>query len=156
MAIELKKLLTAYVNGALTIKYEKGSNVGNLGGTNITLEQAHKLCQEHFGWIEYRLSPFEIIEKTSKFMRSLKTNLKNQEVWDTAVVEFQNRPDSEYNKTFDRIVITCPRLFQYTIIYNMKNAGGVYVLYMTGQAVPVSKLRNLKQVIEYIQNSIDF
>ena len=151
MAVALKQLLTAYENGALSIKYEPGSNVAELGGVKITIEQAQRLCLQNFGWIEFRLSPFEIIEKTAKFVRAMKTNLKNEDIWEYATVQFQNKRDTEYGRTFDRIVISYGKYFSYTIIYNMKSAGGSYVLYRTGDATPIKKLRNLKQVIQFIQ-----
>ena len=151
MAATLKELLMAYDNGALSIKYEKGHPFAELGGIKITEQQAAQLCTNNFGWIEYRLHPFEIIEKTQKFMRSVKSNLKDPNFWEYGTVQFQNKRDTDYGRTFDRIVIACGNL-SYTILYNMKSAGGTYVLYRTGDATPVKKLRNLKQVVQFIES----
>lgn len=144
-----KDLLTALNNKALDIKIN--SDVAELGGVVITKEQADYLCKNQFGWLEYKLSPFEIIEKTEKFARALKRELKDEYIINHTRVTFQNKPDSEYGRTFDRIVLDCENKFSYTVIYNMKSAGGSYVLYRTGGATPVTKFRNMKQLLTYIQ-----
>ena len=33
----------------------------------------------------------------------------------------------------------------------MKSAGGAYVLYNTGNAIPIKKFKNMKQLMNYIQ-----
>ena len=149
--VTVKDLLTALHNKALDIEFEKGDNTALLGGVRISKEQADSLCKNQFGWIEYVLSPFEIIDKTEKFAKALKRELKDEYVIENTEITFMNRPDSEYGRTFDRITLVCKSRFKFTVIYNMKSAGGAYVLYETGRALPLQKFRNMKQLLTYIQ-----
>ena len=150
MSVSIQQLMVAYENKALSIDYKNGNGTtALLGGVQINLEQAHRLCQANFGWSEYVLSPFEIIDKTHKFMRALKSHLTNEMIWERGTIEFINKKDVDYGRTFDRICIQT-EYFSTTIIYNMKSAGCSYVVYRNGQANPVAKCRTLKQVIENI------
>jgi len=145
----LKNLLDMQLNGVLNIKYNKGDTVANLGGVAITLEQGATICGQ-LGWVEYRLSPFEIIEKTNKFVKSLKTYMTRADIWEGADISFQNIASMSYGKTFDRIMLNCPGVCNLTIIYNMENSGAKYCVYETGRALPVCKCANLKKVSEFI------
>lgn len=149
--VTVKELLTALQNKALDIEFEKGDSTAILGGVRISKEQAAYLCKNQFGWTEFVLSPFEIIDKTEKFARALKRELKDEEVINNTEITFMNKHDSEYGRTFDRITLACGRRFKFTVIYNMKSAGGAYVLYETGRALPLQKFRNMKQLLTYIQ-----
>lgn len=145
----LGQLRELHLGGALNIKYEKGQSVASIGDMQVTLEQATQLASQ-LGWIEYVLSPFEIIDKTNKFIRGLKNNLTREDMW-KAQVQFQNRHSNEYGKTFDRIVVQTRKL-GFVIIYNMEHAGGKYVVYELGKQIPAAKCRNLKAVSEFINN----
>lgn len=149
--VTIKDLLAALHNKALDITYEKGASVADLGGVKISTEQAAFLCKEQFGWVSFVLSPFEIIDKTDKFAKALKRELKDEYIIENTEITFMNKHDSEYGRTFDRITFDCKGRFKYTVIYNMKSAGGAYVLYRTGNAIPVQKFRNMKQLLTYIQ-----
>lgn len=151
--VSLSFLLEAYNNGALKIEYDPGASKGVLGGVaEINIEQAHDFVKDKLGWTQYVLSPFEIIDKTSKFVKSIKTNLKDEYILNNAQVTFLNKKDTDYGRTFDRIEIKCCGRFHYTILYNMKSAGASYVLYEKGNAIPKKKFRNLKQVMLYLQS----
>lgn len=154
-AVAIKDLLSALANKALDITFENGKITADLGGVEITEEQAHFLCKEQLGWGTYVLSPFEIIDKTEKFTKALKRELKDDYIIENTVVTFMNKKDTEYGRTFDRITFDCKHKFKYTVIYNMKSAGGAYVLYNTGNAIPVKKFKNMKQLLVYLQADSD-
>lgn len=150
------ELLELYVNGALNIKYEdEKSKVATLGGVSITLEQADLICKQ-LGWTEYYrgLSPFEIIDKTAKFIRAFKNNGKyNIQEYKNIQVDFINKASSVYGKTFDRIHIQC-RNFNMSILYNMPGNTSAYVIYDSFTSVPIKKCRNMRQVVEFIDGSL--
>lgn len=148
------ELLELYVNGALNIKYEDDkSKVATLGGVSVTLEQADLLCKQ-LGWAEYYhgLSPFEIIDKTAKFIKAFKTNGKcSIQEYKSVQVDFRNKASSIYGRTFDRIHIEC-RKFNMSILYNMPGNTSAYVIYDSATSVPIKKCRNMKQVVEFIDS----
>lgn len=151
--VALSFLLEAYNNGALKVEFEKGASVAIMGGVaEIGLEQAHDFVQNKLGWTQYVLSPFEIIDKTHKFVKSIKTNVKDEYILNNTQLTFFNKRDTEYGRTFDRIELQCFNRFHYVIIYNMKSAGASYVLYEKGRAIPKKKFRNLKQLLLYLQS----
>ncbi|MBO5388276.1 MAG: hypothetical protein J6A59_09080 [Lachnospiraceae bacterium] len=144
----LKNLLEMQVNGALNIKYDNESTA-TLGGVTITAEQAQMICGQ-LGWCECVLHPFELIDKTNKFIRGLKTYLNRDDVINYGNIIFQNKQSQTYGKTFDRIVIETPYGWGLTILYNMEHSGGKYVIYETGKALAIAKCPNLKKVAEFI------
>lgn len=150
MAVELKKLLEAHKQGALNLKYEKGDTVASVGDTTITLDDAEKLCRV-FGWTEHRVSAFEALDKTEKFVKSIKSNMKDERLLEYTKIEFQNKRDTEYGRTFDRIVFDGPGTKRFTIIHGMKSAGGSYVVYELGKALVLTKCRTLKNVVDFIE-----
>lgn len=145
----LGQLYEMYQAGALNIKYEEGSSIAILGNMQITLEQAHNICAG-LGWESYVLSPFEIIDKTAKFVRGVKSNLTNEYIVANTVVTFKNVRSSVYGKTHDRIHLACGSSFELSIIYNMPGNSSKYVIYDSFTSTPVAKGRNLKQVAEYL------
>ena len=151
--VSLKFLLEAYNNGALKVEYEAGASKAIMGGVaELSLEQAHDFVKDKLGWTQYVLSPFEIIDKTQKFIRAIKNNMKDEYILNNTQITFLNKKDTDYGRTFDRIEMLCQGRFHYTVLYNMKSAGASYVLYETGNAIPKKKFRNLKQVILYLQD----
>lgn len=136
-------------SGALNIKYELESNRAAIGEMPINLMQAHSIAQ-NLGWEEYILTPYEIIEKTNKFIRGIKNHINREGFWETAEVLFQNKRANTYGKTFDRIVIHFPKEFTLSILYNMEHSGGKYVIYETSRPIALAKCRNLKAVAGFI------
>jgi len=150
----LGNLLEIYVNGALNISYNKDDVVATLGGVAITDDQARMLCSK-FGWTEIYLSPFEIISKTAKFIKSFKTNATNLDALNGVLVEFQNKRSNTHGKTFDRIhVENRSKYLNHSILYNMDGNGSPYVIYDSFTSVPVKKCRNMKQVVEFINSKL--
>ena len=145
--MELQKLLTLHVQGALNIKSDN-PNIAVLGDTQINAEQAVAVVG-NIGWTEYYLHPFEIINKTNKFIKGIKNHITRENFWETGHISFQNKRAAAYGKTFDRIVIQADGL-ALTIIYNMESAGAKYAVYETGKPLIIGKCRNLKAVAEFI------
>lgn len=150
--VELDKLNELYDNDLLNIQYTKGDRtMASLIGRQLSYQQAEAMCQQ-IGWTKYRLSAFEIIEKTNKFMKSFRNNTKGKEFWQDRKIEleFENLPGVEYNKTVDRIIIKMYKV-TYIIIYGDKRAGGTYTVYKNMSSVPFAKCRSIKQVVEAIE-----
>ena len=145
----LRQLFDMYESGALNIKYEVGSNTAIMGNMQITLEQAHTICM-NLGWEKYVLSPFEIIDKTAKFVKSMRTSLVNESIINNCDIKFKNVRSSTYGKTHDRIHFTGVNGYGMSIIYNMPGNSSKYVLYESLTATPIAKGRTLKQIAEYM------
>ena len=151
--MEVAKLIELQSNGALNIKYEKGKRQAELAGILIDEAQAHNIAV-NLGWTEYKLSPFEIIDKTNKFIKGLKNNLVRQDILETGYLEFQNIKAVSYGKTFDRIVLRS-RYTNVTIIYNMESSGTKYAIYKLGNPLLIGKCKNVKAVAEFINTYED-
>lgn len=142
--VTLKQLIEFQKNGLFNIKINPDGMTADLNGMVITMEQAVPLVSK-MGWIEYKLSPFEIISKTGKFTRGLKGVIP-ADIAQEMCIELQNRYTGDQNKTFDRIHIVYRRELDVAINYNMPGSAAVYVIYNTQTSVPLKKCRNLKQV----------
>lgn len=151
--IQLKQLLNLYVHGALNIKYEPNKPLAYIGETQLNSDMARTMCM-NLGWNDFALNPFEIIDKTKKFMAALKKNMVNQYIWDNAYIYFENKSSSEYGKTFDRIHIACGKAFEISILYKMPGNTSTYVIFNSFTSVPVQKCKSLKQVGEYINTLV--
>jgi hypothetical protein len=143
------QVLEAAKNGLFNVKISDDKQTGSLGDTELSLQQADKLIR-NYGWIEYVLSPFEVMHKTDKFIRTMEKYIEDDKFWNTVDVTFQNRNGISYNRTFDRICLVS-RTDTIAIIYNMENVSGKYLIYnMRNQSSPVAKCRNLKAVAEFL------
>lgn len=149
--MKLNTLREMQKTGALKVEHDSNTSIGSVGGVQVDMEQARNLA-EQIGWVEMHLNPFELIEKTNKFMKPLIKNLERPDIWELGDIQFQNRRSNTYGKTFDRIVISSSNC-SYTIVYGMENNGGKYVVYETGRALPIAKCRNVKAVAEYLNNN---
>lgn len=145
----LGQLVMMYNQGALNIKHEKGEKTAVMGGVKITEEQA-KIIVNQLGWTEYYLHPFEIIDKTAKFIRGIKGVLTDDAMLNNTVIEFQNHRSKTYGKTFDRIHIINNGVFSVSVIYGMEGNSSPYVIYDSFTSVPLQRCRNLKKVAEYL------
>lgn len=146
--MEISRLIELQCSGALNIKYNKGSNTAELAGITIDEMQAHSIVNS-LGWVEYKVSPFEIIDKTNKFIKGLKNNLKRQDVIETGSIQFQNIQANSYGKTFDRILIRS-NFVNLTVIYNMESSGTKYAVYQLGNPLLIGKCKNVKALAEFI------
>lgn len=151
--VQLKQLLDIYLHGALNIKYEPDSSVASIGDTQLNVQQAQAMCA-NLGWESAVLGPFEIIDKTKKFMKALKCNMKQAVIWQTAMISFDNKASNVYGKTFDRIHMVCPRQFEISILYKMPGNTSSYVIYNSLTSVPIGKCKSMKQVAEFIDTLV--
>ena len=141
-----------YKNGALNIKGDKNTGIATLGGVNITEEQAAVIAGQ-LGWTKYVLHPFDIVEKTAKFIKAF-DKFEDLEVLNDIVVDFQNNRSSVYGKTFDRIHLELPRKFSLSIQYGMPSNESPYVIYDSFTSVPLKRCRNMKQVVEFLNTKL--
>jgi hypothetical protein len=146
----LGQLMELHMNGALNAKIEEGSDVGTLGGVQLTYEQAQQICAT-IGWTEYVLSPFEVIKKTNNLMAAIKKS-PLMDSWSEGFmknvqIEMQNKRGRTYGRTFDRFVFYTPDT-AYTLIHGMENAGGQYVIFEKPSAIPFAKCRTIGKALE--------
>lgn len=154
--MNLKTIFTLYTNGALNIEYNKGDNFAVMGGVRINEEQARQLC-EKLGWESYVLTPFEIIDKTKKFIKSIHNHITDEDILLSTVVSFKNAPTKYWYSsrgTCDRIRFQSDKLgFNISVVYNQPDTAK-YVIYRTRNSYPFpnGKLRTAKQVGEWINS----
>ena len=146
----LRKLRALYENKMLDVKQDENSEKFKVAGELLTEAQLERMLTD-IGWMEHAVSTDEAVGITKSYMNAFKKSMTNEDFWNNLELTFQNKKDSEYGRTFDRVVIKYPRKFSYTLIKGMKSAGGAYVLYNTGDATCIKKCRTMKQVIEYIE-----
>jgi hypothetical protein len=144
-------LLEAAKNGIFDVKISEDGTKGSIGDSILTLDQADKLVR-NYGWLEYVLSPFEIMRKTDKFVKSLDKYMNKQGFWNNVDITFQNRHSQSYKRTFDRICLITHKC-TLAILYNMENVSGKYVIYnMDSLSSPIAKCRNIKAVAEFLND----
>lgn len=96
------------------------------------------------GWSEIAEEPAEIFRRMKSLIRTFREGYASAEERATdwflsqVSVRGQNRRDSTYGKSFDRLVFSYEQN-AYTVICNMTGAGAKYVIYATGKATPLEK-----------------
>lgn len=148
----LGQLYELYDNGVFNVKMNESKTAALVGGVQLLPEQAHDLCAR-IGWTGYVLSPFEILDKTNKFIRGIKSTVKDKKILCDTVVTFTNVRSSVYGRTHDRIHLESSD-FSVSIIYNMSTNTSKYVIYDSHTSVPLCKCKNLKKVGEYISTLV--
>lgn len=146
--VQLNQLVEFSKAGLLKIKYTKGESVAVLNNKmKLSVEDATRLCT-NFGWVEYVLSPFEIIDKTARFIRGFKKEICDTEpiIAQNISLEFHNKYTGVMDGTFDRIIVAYRNNPVYAINYGMPGSGAAYVIYNLSTSVPLRRCRNLKQV----------
>lgn len=153
--MNLGQLLELHECGALNVDDTSNINLAVIGGMALTNEQC-QIFAANLGWLKYDKPAYEIIDKTNKFIRGLKKNIKDIEVIANTQVTFQNSRRQNTEKYIDRIKLICPGKFDLTVLYGMPGVGGVYGIYSAENNFlhPVLGCRNLKQVGEYISSLI--
>lgn len=146
----LKELMQVQQSGALVVG-EANNAQAVIGGALLTTEQCAFLVQK-LGWTTYDKRPWEIIDKTNKFIKGLAKHLTNMDLLEGTTITFMNRRISNTLKYFDRIKIEGGNGWNLTILYGMPGAGGTYALYdgTDNNRKPVATARSLKQLIEVI------
>lgn len=148
--MKLSELIKAQSCGALNIG--EGSNEHGIvvGGAGITLEQCRQMAGI-LGWLDYDKKPWEVIDKTAKFIRGIKNHITSEQVLGGTEVTFQNRRKQNTESYFDRIKMVNHK-FDITILYGAHGAGGTYAVFSgtNGFNQPVFNCRTSKQLGEYI------
>ncbi len=149
--MNLGMLLELHECGALNVDANSNKDVAIVGGMTLNAEQCNAMAI-NLGWTRFDRYPHEIIDKTNKFIRGLKHNIKQDDVFDNTEISFQNTRRHNTEKTSDRIKMIYPGKFDITILYGVPGMGGPYGIYsdVNNFNVPVKICRSLKQVGEYI------
>lgn len=147
--MKLSELVEMQRKGELDITYDKDFKSAKLLGENLTEETAEKIIKE-LGWLENKLHPYQIIDKTNKFIKGVEKHCSREGFLENTTVEFQNRPDKTYGRTFDRIVFDFYNEFKITVIYNMETITGKYNIYEFGKANSIAKCKDIKAVMKFI------
>ena len=152
--MKLNKLMEIQASGAIKVSVNDKTGVVSLGPYAVTNEQCQLIAKD-LGWLSYDKKSWEVIDKTNKFIRSLRSNLTNETVINTAEVTFQNRRMTDTMKYFDRIKMVSP-YFDITILYGMPGVGGTYAVYdgSNGFRQPVFNCRTMKDLAEYIDELV--
>lgn len=148
-----KDLLEMYELGALKVTGVNNVDIATVGGVTVTKEQADEICKS-IGWTDYVLSPFKIIDKTAKFMKTFSKEIDSSVTKEYMEIEFRNVAANDMSgRTFDRIHLTCAhplKGFEVSIIYNMPRNTAKYVVYRTSNSFPLFKASGLAAIGEYI------
>lgn len=149
--MKLSKLIEFQSSGAMKTQYDKVTGVIKLGGTPVSEEQCKNIVTM-LGWERYDAKPWEIIEKTNKFIRGIKSVLVDEAIVDTDVT-FRNFRRTNTERYYDRIKMISPD-YDITIMYGMPGLGGAYAIFDSsdGFRQPQYSCRSIKQVAEYINS----
>lgn len=144
-------LLELHECGALNVHPDSNREVAMVGGMQLNSQQCAMLAS-NLGWLRYEKYPHEIIDKTNKFIKGLKNNIRDDDVFDNTEVTFQNSRRQNTEKYTDRIKLIYPGKFDLTVLYGMPGIGAPYGIYSDVDKFSrvVKTCRTLKQVGEYI------
>lgn len=133
----------------------------------MTLKEIYKLKSEvktedlikRVGWIETTSAPEEIWQGTFSLVDGIRKQimvraLEESHLWNCVDFRGQNMESIEYEKSFDRIVLTDGRQ-SFTIIGKMPSASKKYMVYKTGDAAALGGFKGRNQCIEYLVEKID-
>lgn len=111
------------------------------------------------GWSEIAEEPAEIFRRMKSLIRTFREGYASAEGraadWFLSQVSVreQNRRDSTYGKSFDRLVFSYEQN-SYTVICNMTGAGAKYVIYATGKATPLEKCHSRMQMEKFLRSRL--
>lgn len=147
--MQLSKLIEYQSSGALKISYDKTTGTIKLGGTPITSDVCAEIAHS-LGWERFDAKPWEIIDKTDKFIKSLRKNLCD-EAMAGADISFRNFRRMNTESYYDRIKLISPNL-DVTILYHMPGLGGTYAVFTPhdGFRQPQFACRTMKQMCDYL------
>lgn len=152
--MQLTNLMELQAAGALKIDENCNASRIIVGGVQITPEQCRNICLM-LGWTSWDKRDWEIIDKTNKFIKSLRANIDNEDAVAGVEVTFQNHRRTDTEKYYDRIKMVGP-YYDITILYGMPGTGGAYAIYDASNhwKFPVYTCRTAKQVAEYINDLV--
>ena len=147
----LKELINLHKIGVMKVTKDDNGQV-LVGGTSITSDEC-RIILSKIGWVRYNTSPFEILNKTDKFISSISKYLKDEYIINNTVVALENTRKTGTMSYFDRIKMICNNRFDITLLRGMGGVGGTYGIYSSTNnfTKPVYSCRSLKQVAEWIQ-----
>lgn len=146
----IRKLIELYDNGVFDIEISEDKKTAKIGGRNITIQEAETLCRK-FGWESWKMSPYDIIDKTRKFVRGIKNHITKDSALD-AFVDFKNNYTSVHNKFCDRIHFSNSSGLEKSVIYNMPGNRWKYTVFEKNSN-PSCGFTTLKRLAEYINNT---
>ena len=103
------------------------------------------------GVLKRTISLIASIEKV--IQASEKGEERNEWFWDEVDFTAESRPSMVYGKVYDLMWFRRGNV-SITITYNMYGDSTKYVGYRTGVATPLAKMRNRKEVAEFLKNKL--
>lgn len=143
----IRKLITMYEHGVFNIEISEDGKSAKIGNRPITTQEAEVLCKS-FGWESWRMSPYEIIDKTRKFIKGIKNHIVNDSALDT-YVDFKNNYTRIHGKYCDRIHLSNNHGVEKSVIYNMPDNRWRYTVFERN-SIPSCGFMTLKKLAEYI------
>ena len=145
---KLEKLLDMQRAGVFKVDLDAKT----MAGVRATEEQLNNVT-EQIGRRKKYLSNLVLINKTDKLLRGLQ-GLADGYFRHNATLEMYNMRKENSLDSFDRILISDGKV-NLTLLYNMPNSGGKYVLYDKDRssAQPVAKKSNLGGIVKYINEN---
>ena len=143
------QLVEYQTSGALKVSYDATTGIIKLGGTPVTREICSNIVTG-LGWERYDAKPWEIIDKTDKFIKSMSKYLCEQAMVGLDVT-FRNFRRSNTESYYDRIKLISPYM-NFTVLYHMPGLGGTYAIFTPKDNFqrPDYACRSVKQLCEYI------
>lgn len=155
LTMKLDLLIQLQSSGALKVKDGYTDDHATVGKLELNKEQCDFLAAK-LGWVEMDLPSIQIIDKTNKFINTIKKYVDNQVILENTEVVFQNRRKLDTIKTFDRIKFICPPKFDITLLYGMPGTRSKYTIYSSVNMfnIPVKGCRSLKEVAIWINQLV--
>ena len=150
----LTDLMKLQAAGALKVDSNCTNSNIVIGGVRVSQEQCRNICRM-LGWTSWDKQDWEVIDKTNKFIKSLRTYITKEDAVTGVDVTFQNHRRTDTEKYYDRIKMVGP-YYDITILYGMPGIGGAYAIYdeSNNWRFPVFACRTAKQVAEYIDDLV--
>lgn len=150
----VSKLIEAYKKGAFKMVGEACKCHETGMSSPMPLQDCDGFIRM-IGWLEWAQPRSEIMDKTSKMVKSIASNVTSSEFLNNTEVTFQNRRLQETIKYFDRICMVNPK-FNIVILRGMPGTGGAYAVYDANSYThqPIFNCRSLKQLGEYLNELI--
>lgn len=152
--MKLIKLINMQECGALNCQCNEVTGQITIGGMVVTSEQCEQYAK-NVGWLKWDKKTWEVIEKTNRFIRSIKSYIDDEQILNHTEITFQNSRRMNTEKYTDRIKLVNPN-FDITIIYGAAEygRGGQYEVYTASNNYnyPVHTCRTAKQLATYINS----
>ena len=145
------------------MKYEKGNikeehmvinEIYGLRKASVTVDLLNEM-----GWKEIIDEPEVLFKRIISMVTDFRYEVKKEERekdWflNKISIQGQNRKDRDYGKTFDRLLFSDGRN-SFTVICNMHGSGARYLVFQTGNATPIHKCSNRKELASVLRSEFD-